>query len=217
MTFDRFAPATRGLGLAAALSLVAGCTVFPNPEPPRVMDLAWPAQERTVPEASPHVLRVDTPYASEPFNSTRILAKPTAWEYQSYPEVRWRDSAPMVLRDAIVGSLRRSGAFAGVIAETSPAEARLNLVSELSAFHAEKPAGFPEVVVSLHAQVIDTRSRESLCRRTFDLSQTADGPAIEQVVQAFGAAGKRLTGEMIDWIRTCDYPPAPGTDPARQP
>ncbi|MEC7378478.1 MAG: hypothetical protein VX421_12765, partial [Pseudomonadota bacterium] len=151
------------IAITVGISAAAGCTVFPNPEPPRVMDLAWPGLERSPAERIPYVLRVDTPYASEPFNSTLILAKPTEWEFQSYPEVRWRDTAPMMLRDAVIVSLRRNGGFTDVIAETSPAEANLTLVSELSAFHTEEPAGYPTIKVELHAQVIDARTRGTVC------------------------------------------------------
>lgn len=202
-----------GLGMAA----VAGCTVFPNPEPPRVMDLAWPDIKPVPGTHIPYVLRVDTPYASEPFNSTRILAKPTHWEFKSYPDVRWRDTVPTMLRDTLVVSLRRNGAFADVIAETSPAEANLTLVSELSAFHAEEPSGYPTIKVRLHAQVIDARSRSSLCRQTFTIEEAAEGPAIEQVVEAFADAGQALAGRMSDWLSGCDYPPAQETVPARRP
>lgn len=205
------------IAITLGISAAAGCTVFPNPEPPRVMALAWPGTERAPTERIPYVLRVDTPYASAPFNSTRILAKPTDWEFQSYPDVRWRDTVPMMLRDAMIVSLRPSAGFADVIAETSPAEANLTLVSELSAFHTEEPAGYPTIKVELHAQVIDARTRGTVCRQTFEIKETAGGPAVEQVVQAFGDAGQLLTARMIDWLSGCDYPPAPETDPARQP
>ncbi|SFR38682.1 cholesterol transport system auxiliary component [Marinobacter gudaonensis] len=213
MTTRFFGAIVITLGIATA----AGCTVFPNPEPPRVMDLAWSNTERAPASGIPFVLRVDTPYASEPFNSTRILAKPSDWEFQSYPDVRWRDTVPMMLRDAMIVSLRRHAGFADVIAETSPAEANLTLVSELSAFHAEEPGGYPRVNLRLHAQVIDAGSRQSLCRQTFTVEQDAEGPAIEQVVQAFGDAGQSLTARMIDWLSGCGYPPAPETVRARQP
>ncbi|MEC7377438.1 MAG: hypothetical protein VX421_07480, partial [Pseudomonadota bacterium] len=83
--------------------------------------------------------------------------------------------------------------------------------------HTEEPSGYPKIKVQLHAQVIDAGTRGTLCRQTFDIEETAGGPAIEQVVQAFGDAGQSLTARMIDWLSGCDYPPVPETDPARQP
>tara|TARA_B100000519_G_scaffold202933_1_gene223087 strand:+ start:2913 stop:3200 length:288 start_codon:yes stop_codon:yes gene_type:complete len=87
----------RNLTLLLGAAVAGGCTVFPNPEPPRVMDLAVvqtaPAAEQRI-QAS---LRVDTPYASEPFNGSLILAKPTPQEFRAYEGTRWRDTAPVVV------------------------------------------------------------------------------------------------------------------------
>lgn len=203
--------------LMLAAALAAGCTVFPNPEPPRVMTLTLHGPATVAAQTHPHVLRVDTPYAPEPFNSTRILAKPTAWEFRSYADVRWRDTAPMLVRDLLVEGLRQSQAFEGVIADTSPAEASLTLVTELSGFHVEEPADTPRVTMQVHARVIDAGSHESLCSQTFRVEEAAAGPGIDQVVRAFDVAGQTLASRVLGWITTCRFPPAPGTDPATQP
>jgi cholesterol transport system auxiliary component len=185
------------------------------------MDLApvqaVPAAEQTV-QAS---LRVDTPYASEPFNGSLILAKPTPREFRAYEGIRWRDTGPVVVRDTLVGSLRQSGAYANVITDTNPAQAELTLVTELSAFHSETPETGPEVVIELHLQMIHNRSKANLCTRTVRIVEPAAGTSVDQIVEAFGTAGSDLAARIIEWAAACDYPPSlmpsQGTDQPRQP
>lgn len=211
----------RNLTLLLGAAIVGGCTVFPNPEPPRVMELAvvqaFPAVERPV-QAS---LRVDTPYASEPFNGSLILAKPTPQEFRAYEGTRWRDTAPVVVRDTLVSSLRQSGVYTNVITDTNPAQAELTLVTELSAFNSETPESGPQVVIELHLQMIHNRSRASLCTRTERVVEPAPGKSVDQIVEAFGTAGSDLAARVIEWAMRCDYPsrlrPSPETDPPRQP
>jgi len=211
----------RNLTLLLSAALASGCTVFPNPEPPRVMDLALvqpiPVVEQTV-QAS---LRVDTPYASEPFNGSLILAKPTPQEFRAYEGTRWRDTAPVVVRDTLVSSLRQSGAYTNVITDTNPAQAELTLVTELSGFHSETPDTGPQVVIELHLQMIHNRSRANLCTRTVRIVEPAAGTSVDQIVKAFGTAVTQLAARVIDWSTTCDYPPpltlSPETDQTTQP
>ena len=211
----------RNLTLLLGAALASGCTVFPNPEPPRVMDLAVvqtaPAAEQRI-QAS---LRVDTPYASEPFNGSLILAKPTPQEFRAYEGTRWRDTAPVVVRDTLVNSLRQSGAYTNVITDTNPAQAELTLVTELSAFHSETPESGPQVVIELHLQMIHNRSRARLCTRSVRVVAPASGTSVDQIVEAFGTAGSNLAARVIEWATTCDYPsdlrPSPGIDPPKQP
>ncbi|SNC74831.1 cholesterol transport system auxiliary component [Marinobacter sp. es.048] len=211
----------RNVTLLLGAAFASGCTVFPNPEPPRIMDLAV---VQVVPEAEQPImasLRVDTPYASEPFNGSRILAKPTPHEFRAYEGTRWRDTAPVVVRDTLVTSLRNSNAYTNVITDTNPAQAELSLVTELSAFHSETPAKGPQVVIELHLQMIHNRSRARLCTHIVRIVEPASGTSVDQIVEAFGTAGSKLAARVIDWATTCDYPsglmPSQGTDQPRQP
>ena len=105
-----------------ALGLVlAGCTVFPVPESPRLMELAPASDLPAFDQALPASLRVDTPLASDPLDSARILIKPSAYEYRALAGARWRESIPVVVRDHLLETFRASGAFANVMTDTSPA------------------------------------------------------------------------------------------------
>ena len=150
-----------------------------------------------------------------------MLAKPTPSECRAYEGTRWRDTGPVVVRDTLVNSLRQSGAYTNVITDTNPAQAELTLVTELSGFHSRTPESGPEVVIELHLQMIHDRSRATLCTRSIRIVEPASGTSVDQIVEAFGAAGSDLATRVIEWARTCDYPsglrPSPETDPPTQP
>ncbi|MGB1951637.1 MAG: ABC-type transport auxiliary lipoprotein family protein [Marinobacter sp.] len=199
MTAQPFAILT-ALGLALALS---GCTVFPDREPPRVMDLALSDVTAATTSGYSRSLRVDTPLATEPFDSSRILTKPSPNEYQMYGKVRWRDTAPVLVRELIIGALRQEGRFDGVISETSPAASDLTLTSDLYGFHSESRDGKVRVKITLYGQIMDNRSRTTLCTRNFEVSEPAVAGDIDAVVGAFGAAGDDLRRQVRNWLDDC--------------
>lgn len=188
------------LGLALALP---GCTVFPDREPPRVMDLALSDVAAATTSGYSRSLRVDTPLATEPFDSSRILTKPSPDEYQMYGKVRWRDTAPVLVRELIIGALRQEGRFDGVISETSPAASDLTLTSDLYGFHSESRDGKVRVKITLYGQIMDNRSRTTLCTRNFEVSEPAVAGDIDAVVGAFGAAGEDLRRQVRHWLADC--------------
>ena len=146
---------------------------------------------------------MDTPLASEPVNGTRILTKPTPHEFQMYGNARWRDSAPVLVRDYLIDILRQSQGFANVVTDTSAASTDLTLISELSAFQAEKNEGKTRVVIELHAEVLDNRTRKSLCVRNSRLTEPAASSELDEVVGAFGNTASRLAEETLLWVHRC--------------
>ncbi len=191
---------------AVFLGMFAGCTVFPNPEPPRVMDFAAPSSEIRANQTRPLSLRVDTPYASDPLGTNRILAKPTPLEFQIYQAVRWRDTAPVIMRDLLVETLRDSQGFSSVISDTNPANADWTLVSELTAFHTEYQADDIQAVIELHGQLVDNQSRKTLCATSFKVQERSESVSIEQVVEAFSRAGQELSESVVRWAGECHQP-----------
>ncbi|WP_372985548.1 ABC-type transport auxiliary lipoprotein family protein [Marinobacter sp.] len=182
---------------------MTACTIFPTPEAPRVMDLGSvdPVQRLEIRHA--RTLRVDTPLASEPVNGTRILTKPTPHEFQMYGNARWRDSAPILVRDYLIDTLRQSRGFANVVTDTSAASTDLTLISELSAFQAEKFEGETRVVIELHTEVLDNRSRQSLCVRDSRLAQPAASGELDEVVGVFSTTANQLAAETLLWVHRC--------------
>lgn len=195
--------ANRWALVAVLASLVTGCTLFPSPEPPRVMDFSVPEPEFRAQETQALSVRVELPYASDPINSNRILAKPNSFEFQLYDGVRWRDTIPVVIRDLLIRTLRASNGFAHVISDSNPADADWTLVSELASFHTENNGSQVKAVIELHGQMIDNRSRKTLCAESFQSREPTPGASIEQVVAAFGKAGEQLANAVARWASAC--------------
>jgi cholesterol transport system auxiliary component len=191
--------------LATLCALVTtGCTIFPVPETPRVMDFApTPLTLGRAGDQQPYSLRVDTPVASEPINSTRILAKPETTEFRIYGGVRWRDTAPVIMRDAMTAALRTSQGFERVITDVSPAEADLTLITELLAFQSQPGANHSDVVIRLYSEIMENRSRKTACSQVFNIKTRAASNRIEDVIIAFDGAGQRLVSELALWASAC--------------
>ncbi|MGM0769907.1 MAG: ABC-type transport auxiliary lipoprotein family protein [Pseudomonadota bacterium] len=198
----RFIQPSRFAALALITSL-AGCTVFPDGDPPRVMDIPLP--EPPAAQTSPvgKTLRVDTPQATEPFDSSRILTKPTSREYQVYANVRWRDTAPVLMREVMIGTLRQDGRFDGVVNETSPTASDLTLASELSGFHSETFGDQPRIIITLYSQLLDNRSRKTLCTGSFQITTKSTDADIETVVRHFGEGSEELSRQLRNWLDDC--------------
>lgn len=194
----------RAAGVALLTSgLVTACTVFPTPEAPRVMDLPVPQGLQESSKSRPQRLRIDTPFASEPFNSTRILTKPVPWEFQVYGGVRWRDTVPIILRDMLVGAFRDNANYKAITMDNGPGNTDLNLATEVTAFQTVNQGDNTRATIAIYGQLIDTRSRETLCSERFIVSRPANNTTIEAVVQAFGGAGEELAREVITWANAC--------------
>lgn len=186
------------------MGMAPGCTVFPDHEPPRVMDIPAPGLPGSD-SASPldKTVRIDTPQATEPFDSSRILTKPAPHEYQIYGDVRWRDTAPVLVREMLIGALRQDGRFQGVVNETSPTGSDVTLISDLYGFHSQPGDSGIQVIVSLYAQLMDNRSRTTVCTNDFRVTTDAGGTDIDQVVKAFGRGSEELSQQMLGWLSNC--------------
>lgn len=194
---------TSPLAILTLLASLAGCTVFPNGEPPRVMDIAVAEQPPARTPGFGKTLRVDTPHATEPFDSSRILTKPSPREFQVYGGVRWRDTAPVVVREVLIASLRDEGRFDGVTNESSPTASDLTLSTDLYGFHSETFGDQPRVVITLYGQLMDNRTRETLCTGNFAITRTVSARDVDAVVDAFGRGGEQLGQELRAWLSSC--------------
>ncbi|MDP4548980.1 MAG: ABC-type transport auxiliary lipoprotein family protein [Marinobacter sp.] len=193
---------TRIAVLLAALS-TAACTVLPRPEPPRVMDLAPASSQPNHENLLPVSLRINTPLASDPVDSSAILLKPTAYEFQAYQKARWRDSAPVLVRDHLARHLRNSGGFRNVVIDTSATNTEHALLTELSAFQVEQSGNTYQVILELHAEVISEQSGSSLCVRNWSIQEMAASSVLESAVEAFSRASNTLASELTQWAWSC--------------
>jgi cholesterol transport system auxiliary component len=190
-------------GLAAGLvlmSAIQACTVLPDRAAKATFMLPAPEIAAETREPIALTLRIVSPYAESPLDSTGILVNPEGQSLKTYVGARWDKSAPVLLRDQWIDGLRQSGSLRAVVNESSEASDDLMLVSELTRFQLHYPDGEPEVVIRLDAQVLESNSREVIAAKRFEVTQrTADKP-VDRLVAGFGEANQRLTEELVDWL-----------------
>lgn len=189
--------------LGGLIALLSACTVFPEPEPPRVMDLL-PAPElppMALPEAL--ALRVDTPLATDPVSDSRVLLKPSEIEYLAFPNARWRETAPVLVRDYLVETLRKSGGFVSVVSDTSAATTDVTLISELTAFHVERRNDGLLARIELYSELQGNRSHTRECVHTAEVEVPSADDSLEGAVTALGVAVRALSSEIRDWLSRC--------------
>ncbi|CAM3583190.1 ABC-type transport auxiliary lipoprotein family protein [Halomonas lysinitropha] len=186
--------------LAMLLSvLFAGCTLLPEQEPIRLFTLPDPSLSASSEATRELTLRVDTPSAGSPLDGPRLLVMPSPGELQAYAGARWRDDAPLLLRDHLITAFRRDGRLAAVVDDASRARSDTTLASHLEAFHSRYREGVPEVVLGLEVQLLDEASREILASRRLEAVVTSDDASLDAVVAAFGRAADQITRELVDW------------------
>lgn len=190
---------------AVVLTLVSlgACTLLPKSDPPRVVDLTSSASFPALEPRRSDSVRVETPLASSPLNGTLVLIKPETYEYQALPDVRWRDTLPAVLHDFIVQRFRASRGFSNVVSATSPATATANLVSDLQSFHARKTGNATTVVVAMHSELMDTRTRERLCTTDQRIEIPSESASVESLMPAFSEGAERLSRQTLEWAHAC--------------
>ncbi|WP_372610281.1 ABC-type transport auxiliary lipoprotein family protein [Halomonas sp.] len=183
------------------LVLLPACSLLTEREPVRLFMLAEPTLETSREAPLDQALRVDTPSAGSPLNGPRLLVMPSPGELQAYAGARWRDDAPLLLRDALIEAFRLDGRLTTVVDDASRARSDATLTSHLSAFHSRYRDGRPEVVIRLDAQLLDEGSREVLASRRFEVVVSSRDESIEAVVAAFGRATEALSRQLVEWTQ----------------
>lgn len=185
------------LGLIMGLS---ACSVLPESETLRIFLLptAATAQQSSTPQTQ-QALRINTPQASRILSSQRIAVVPQGNEISAYQAARWSDAAPVLLRDRLIEAFQRDGRMPSVSNEDVNLYADFSLHSDLRAFQSVYIDGKPEVVITLDARLVNRNDQHTLANRRFEVRQPSADASVERVVEAFGAASDRLSGEIVAW------------------
>jgi cholesterol transport system auxiliary component len=211
------APLKTGMTALLAAALLAGCTLLPERAAISTFRLPDPQMPTADDAPVPITLRVLTPAATPPLNSTRILVNPRGLEVQAYSGARWSNSPPLLLRDYWIDSLRKNGSLKAVISDASSAGSELSLSSDLTRFQLVYQQGEPAVVVQVDAQLLETDSRRVLAARRFQSRQPVEDQPVEAVIAGFGVASERVTRDMVTWLHSVSRDFYGETDPARPP
>jgi cholesterol transport system auxiliary component len=192
---------TPALLLATAL-LAAGCGSLGGPKvaikvysPPTQVqvDPAWPMADWT--------LAVGTSSAVEALDSPRIAVRPTPNELQTYKGAAWADTAPDMLRAAVVEGFEDSGKIASVArfgGGSGSERSDLALQLEIRAFETDYGSGAPEAVIEVQARLVDRRG-DAFATKRFRRAVAGASAEVPAMVDAFGDAMSGLTTDVVGW------------------
>lgn len=188
------------IALFGLFSAVAACSVLPESEPLRIFLLpTTPVQQRASEPTTQQALRINTPQASRMLSSQRIAVVPQGNQISAYGGARWSDTAPVLLRDRLIEAFQRDGRMPSVSNEDVNLYADLSLHSDLRAFQSVYVDGQPMALITLDARLVNRNDQHTLANRRFEVRQPSTGTDVEQVVEAFGKAADRLSGEVVEW------------------
>lgn len=182
------------------LALLTACSILPKAESPHIYTL--PAAPGARPAAATPVtwaLRVATPNAPRALDNARIAVVPEANTITVYAGARWADSAPKLFRERLADAFRDGGRVAAISTDDSNLAADYELGGGLAAFQTEYTNGKPEVVVRYDAVLAATRKHQIVGSRRFEVREPVDGKEVPKVVEAFGRAMDKISGDVVRW------------------
>ncbi|MFG3452211.1 ABC-type transport auxiliary lipoprotein family protein [Stutzerimonas stutzeri] len=188
------------LALLGLFATLAACSILPESETLRIYLLpTTPRPQQASTPALQHALRINTPQASRILSSQRIAVVPQGNQISAYQGARWSDAAPVLLRDRLIEAFQRDGRMPSVSNEDVNLYADLSLHSDLRAFQTMYVDDKPVVVITLDARLVNRNDQHTLANHRFEVRQPSADPSVESVVEAFGKASDRLSGEILEW------------------
>lgn len=192
----------RPLPLLLLPLLLAGCSSLLNVQ--RTPFTIYSPRYEPAPAATqgPRVdwqLAVETPLASDTLETSRVLVMPTPGTLEVFPNARWRDPAPALLRSLIVQGFENSGRIVGVGSSSSGLRADFALAIGLHDFQLELNGGSPRAAIRFQAQLMDYTSNRVLASRAFVAETPAAGIDAASAFAAFQAALNTVVPELVDW------------------
>ena len=116
-----------------------------------------------------------------------------------YKGVSWSDSTPVIVRNRLIDAFRSDGRISALSSDEHSLHADLELVSDLRAFQIEYQNGKPNAVIGLDVRLVRAPDYRILASYRFNITQTASGILVPEVVQAFGTAGDILASQLVGW------------------
>ncbi len=166
-------------------------------------------------------LLIDTPHASDALDTRRIAIMTRPGVLEVYPNARWRDPAPAMLRSLIVQAFDQDGRIRGV----SPVDAGLNgdfsLSIDLRDFQIELIDGSPRAAIRFTAKLFERRSNRIVASHSFSEESPAAGNEVASAADAFTRALDQLMPKVVTWTieqgqaNQSAVVTSPGSDPPR--
>ena len=191
--------------LAAALSatmLTPACSVMGvlSGGPKRdVFELRAPGPAMACTRNRVAELVVETPKASGPLDTERILVRPGPLQIQYLPDADWGDSVPVMVQTLMVRKLAAYPVFSHVGRAPLGNAGDYALLSEINDFSAVIEGGGAIITLRLAAQIVDERSARITARRDFTAQAPVTSTATPALIEGFDLAGRQLFDQVGDW------------------
>ncbi|MDX1626347.1 MAG: ABC-type transport auxiliary lipoprotein family protein [Wenzhouxiangellaceae bacterium] len=181
---------------AVLLSLVAACSVLPEPETVRVIPLAVPEPE-SARAGIDYTLAVPRPVTDAARDDRHVLVRTTSGTLTRYGPVQWPDRLPDAFRLALVRYLRDTGIAPS--ATGSPASAERVLLLDLRAHElAETPGGLV-ADIDVEARLLDGDGR-LVDRERFRATEPVGALQPARVAAAFSGALADTLPRIAGWL-----------------
>ena len=176
---------------ALAILLTTGCAVT---RPVRYYTLAPVSTPAAPGRPDGPTILVGAIVTPESLQDTRIRFRAGANETGSYEYHRWAERPGAMVRDSLVRALRASGKYRRVLEASSAAVGDYLLRGRLHEFaEVDNPA--IQTIISLHLELIDTKTTRSVWDRHFERGEPAGGKAIEDVVASMDRNLRQVVSE----------------------
>lgn len=178
--------------MIALAALLAGCSLLP-PQPPdqvhRYLLDAKPAA--TYAATSGHALTVDMPISRPGFDTPQMAYQRRPHELEYFATQRWADTPAHMLRPLITAALEPRFA--------AQRTAELRLETELVRLQQDFTSVPSRIRITLHARLVDARSRRVIATRTFDETENSDSEDAYGGVRAANLALARMLDSLGDF------------------
>ena len=187
--------------VAAALASLGGCALLDVADgpAPRFFTLTPPALQTKTAEM-PVQLAVKEFSASAALDTSRIVYQPSQNEIKYYAGARWADQTPAMIRELMVETLEKSGAFAAVVRDGGAVRADYTLSGEIRRF-AAMPAGGDEkqVQVVFLVRLMANGTNRIVGTKEFSETVSSVDGGMDNVVGAYNAALGNVLSKLSAW------------------
>jgi cholesterol transport system auxiliary component len=218
-------------GLAAAL-LSGGCSSFNRPYPDKALfalDLGPPphaatwstgaAAGDTLPARAPApTLRVRSVRIAQPFDTTTFVYKVGASRFTTDYYNGFIAEPDRLLTGQLLRWLTASGEFSAVVPESSTADYRMTLETQISALYGDYTIrASPQAVLELQMWVIEDAPSSSrvVFQKTYREAEPLSANTPEQLVGGWGTAYRRILTRFLTDLRAAPQVTSPGDSPSR--
>lgn len=196
--------AYRFIFIAAIASLLPACSILDTRgEPSTVyspaLHTALPATAGADIDTVPWQLVVQTPQASAALETRRIVVVPQPGVIEVYKGARWRDTAPAMVRDMLVGAFDDSGRITGVAAVGTGLSADYTLSLRLRDFQIEFIDAQPYAVINIYAKLISYATSRAVGAHRVHAAVPARSADSDAVAEAMEEALNQVLPQLAAW------------------